>query len=59
VREWKTKSGQGQQRRPIGVDWAASASDADYIHYVVEDLAGFLGAAAALEREAIAQEAGR
>jgi putative hydrolase of the HAD superfamily len=34
------------------VDWAAIASDADYIHYVVEDLAGFLGAAAALEREA-------
>ena len=33
-----------------GVDWAAIASDADYIHYVVEDLAGFLGAAAALER---------
>jgi len=33
------------------VDWAAIASDADYIHYVVEDLAGFLGAAAALERE--------
>jgi putative hydrolase of the HAD superfamily len=34
------------------VDWAAIASDADYIHYVIEDLAGFLGAAAALEREA-------
>ena len=34
-----------------GVDWAAIASDADYIHYVVEDLAGFLGAAAALEAE--------
>lgn len=34
------------------VDWAAIASDADYIHYVVDDLAGFLGAAAALEREA-------
>src|ERR1700722_8033840 len=33
------------------VDWAAIASDADYIHYVVEDLAGFLGAAAALEAE--------
>jgi len=41
------------------VDWAAIASDADYIHYVVEDLAGFLGTAAALEREAIAQEASR
>jgi putative hydrolase of the HAD superfamily len=35
-----------------GVDWAAVASDADYIHYVVDDLAGFLGAAAALERAA-------
>jgi putative hydrolase of the HAD superfamily len=34
------------------VDWAAIASDADYIHYIVEDLAGFLGAAAVLEREA-------
>ena len=35
------------------VDWAAIASDADYIHYVVEDLAGFLGAAAALEAETL------
>jgi putative hydrolase of the HAD superfamily len=34
------------------IDWAAIASDADYIHYVVEDLAGFLAAASALEREA-------
>ena len=33
-----------------GVDWAAIASDADHINYVVEDLAGFLGAAAELER---------
>jgi putative hydrolase of the HAD superfamily len=33
-----------------GVDWATIASDADYIHYVVEDLAGFLGAALELER---------
>ncbi|HTW54339.1 MAG TPA: hypothetical protein VME45_20795, partial [Stellaceae bacterium] len=33
------------------VDWAAIASDADHINYVVDDLAGFLGAAAALERE--------
>jgi putative hydrolase of the HAD superfamily len=33
-----------------GVDWAAVASDADYINYVVEDLAGFLGTAAQLER---------
>jgi len=31
------------------VDWAAIASDADHINYVVEDLAGFLTAAAAAE----------
>ena len=30
-----------------GVDWAAAASEADHINYVVEDLAGFLAAAAA------------
>ncbi len=35
-----------------GVDWATAAPDADHIHYVVEDLAGFLGAAAELERRA-------
>jgi putative hydrolase of the HAD superfamily len=35
-----------------GVDWAAIASDADHINYVVDDLAGFLAAAAAAEREA-------
>ena len=34
------------------IDWAASASDADHINYVVEDLAGFLAAAAEMEREA-------
>ena len=28
------------------LDWAAVESDADYIHHVVEDLAGFLAAAA-------------
>ncbi len=33
------------------IDWAAVVSNADYIHYVVEDLAGFLADAAALERE--------
>jgi putative hydrolase of the HAD superfamily len=33
------------------VDWAAIASDADHINYVVDDLAGFLAAAAELERE--------
>jgi len=34
------------------VDWANFASDADHINYVVEDLAGFLTAAAEAEREA-------
>jgi putative hydrolase of the HAD superfamily len=35
-----------------GVDWAAIASDADHINYVIDDLAGFLAAAVTLEREA-------
>ena len=30
---------------PTGVDWAETGSAADHIHYVVEDLAGFLTAA--------------
>jgi putative hydrolase of the HAD superfamily len=34
------------------VDWAAMAADADHINYVVDDLAGFLAAAVAMEREA-------
>jgi putative hydrolase of the HAD superfamily len=34
------------------VDWAAIASDADHINYVIDDLAGFLSAAAELERAA-------
>jgi putative hydrolase of the HAD superfamily len=34
------------------VDWAAISSDADHINYVVDDLAGFLTAAAEAEREA-------
>jgi putative hydrolase of the HAD superfamily len=32
-----------------GVDWATAESDADYIHHVVEELTGFLTAAAALQ----------
>jgi putative hydrolase of the HAD superfamily len=32
-----------------GLDWAAAESDADYIHHVVDDLAGFLAAAARLQ----------
>jgi len=35
-----------------GVDWASLGSDSGHIHYVVDDLAGFLAAAAAAEREA-------
>jgi putative hydrolase of the HAD superfamily len=34
------------------VDWAAIASDADHINYVIDDLAGFLTAAAEMERQA-------
>jgi putative hydrolase of the HAD superfamily len=34
------------------VDWAAIASDADHINYVIDDLAGFLTAAAQMERQA-------
>jgi putative hydrolase of the HAD superfamily len=33
-----------------GLDWAAAEADGDYIHHVVDDLAGFLAAAAALQR---------
>ena len=31
-----------------GLDWAAAEADSDYIHHVVDDLAGFLAAAALL-----------
>ncbi|HWB52239.1 MAG TPA: pyrimidine 5'-nucleotidase [Stellaceae bacterium] len=34
------------------VDWAMVASDADHINYLVDDLAGFLAAAVAAEKEA-------
>ena len=33
-----------------GVDWAMAEADREYIHHVVDDLAGFLGAAAGLQR---------
>jgi uncharacterized protein (DUF952 family) len=33
-----------------GIDWAAADADGDYIHHVVDDLAGFLAAAAALQK---------
>lgn len=32
-----------------GLDWAATGSDGDYIHHVVDDLAGFLAEAARLQ----------
>ena len=32
-----------------GLDWAAAESEADYIHHVVDDLAGFLAAAVRLQ----------
>lgn len=32
-----------------GMDWAAAESDRDYIHHIVDDLAGFLAAVVALQ----------
>src|SRR6266568_3024220 len=32
-----------------GLDWASAEADSDYIHHVVDDLAGFLAVAAALQ----------
>ena len=39
-----------------GLDWAAAEADSAYVHHVVDDLAGFLAAAAALQKPA---DAGR
>ncbi len=33
-----------------GLDWASADAESDYIHHVVDDLAGFLAAAAALQK---------
>lgn len=33
------------------LDWAATEADADYIHHVIDDLAGFLGAAGRLQAD--------
>jgi hypothetical protein len=33
-----------------GIDWAMAEADSDYIHHVIDELAGFLAAAAALQR---------
>jgi len=41
-----------------GVDWAAAESDSDYIHHVVDDLAGFLAAAALLQNGPAAEGPG-
>src|SRR3954454_1811658 len=38
-----------------GLDWASAESDADYIHHIVDDLAGFLAAAARMQAEAAPQ----
>jgi putative hydrolase of the HAD superfamily len=35
-------------------DWASAEADSDYIHHVVDDLAGFLAAAAALQKRELA-----
>jgi len=32
-----------------GLDWASAEAESDYVHHVVDDLAGFLAAAAALQ----------
>jgi putative hydrolase of the HAD superfamily len=41
-----------------GLDWAAADADGDFIHHVVDDLAGFLAAAAALQGGAGHREPG-
>ena len=41
------------------VDWAAAEADGDWIHHVVDDLAGFLAAAAVLQRGGDPGPAGR
>ena len=39
-----------------GIDWAGADSDRDYVHYIVDDLAGFLAAAAALQDRGTAHQ---
>ena len=39
-----------------GLEWAAAGADGDHIHHVVDDLAGFLAAAAAMQTDASAAE---
>jgi len=42
-----------------GEDWAAEESDRDYIHHVVDDLAGFLAAAVRLQERQAQENGGR
>jgi putative hydrolase of the HAD superfamily len=42
-----------------GLDWAAAGADSDYIHHLVDDLAGFLAAAAVLQDGGVVEGAGR
>ena len=42
-----------------GLDWASAESDADYIHHVVDDLAGFLTDAVRLQGETSSAESPR
>lgn len=42
-----------------GLDWAAAESDSDYIHHIIDDLAGFLGAAVQLQQGRAEQDGGR
>ena len=42
-----------------GLDWAAAESDSDYIHHIIDDLAGFLGAAVQLQQGQAEQDGGR
>src|SRR5213076_2539788 len=41
------------------LDWAAEESDRDYIHHVVDDLAGFLAAAVRLQERQAQENGGR
>jgi putative hydrolase of the HAD superfamily len=42
-----------------GIDWAAADSDNDYIHHIVDDLAGFLAAAARLQDRIVDEKVSR
>jgi putative hydrolase of the HAD superfamily len=42
-----------------GLDWAAAESDSDYIHHIIDDLAGFLGAAVQLQQGRAERDGGR